>query len=105
MRFSEDGICELSSITTVDECEAYKAFLVGERDRHGEAMDDADEESGLASGLSDYIPTRLTGRSRRYLDAYAAFWGSASLRHQQDLDGITKRLKEIEAHRATLEVK
>ena len=94
MRFSEDGICELDSITTVDECEAYKAFLRVEVARH------------LAeySAAVDYA-VRLREVDTLYTHAAADFYDSAATRHSQDADAIPKRIKEIEAHRATLEVK
>ena len=94
MRFSEDGICELDSITSVDECEAYKDFLIDERHRHAKELDNAKYQATLfGKGISTYH------------QATAVFYDSAATRHRQDLDGITKRIKEIEAHRATLEVK
>ena len=104
MRFSEDGICELDSITTADECDAYRDFLWGdEQKRHVAGQDDAELDARMCRRLAD-----RGGNSKwatTYWMAKAALWDSAALRHRQDLDGITKRIKEIEAHRATLEVK
>jgi len=98
MRFSEDGICELDSITSVDECEAYKDFLGHEKYRHLKALHASVHESSIRRAMA-------SGRERpEYHQAIASFEDSAATRHRQDLDGITKRIKEIEAHRATLEV-
>ena len=101
MRFSEDGICELSSITSVDECDAYIWFLGwDERPRHQLAKQLAEIWVSGARHMARAFPLQ-----ERFWYALAEFRYSAIARHQQDLDGITKRIKEIEAHRATLEVK
>jgi len=89
--FNKDGICELESIETVDECEAYTIFLLSEERRHCEALD-------VAEGQVD----RAGAMDCPFTKAYAQFFDSAAKRHQQDLDGITKRIAEIEAHKAKL---
>ena len=91
MTFDKDGICELESITSVDECEAYRYFLEGERRRHMSALQEASRKAAF-HGQAAYP----------YFQDVARFFDSAALRHQQDLDAITKRLEEIEAHKAGL---
>ncbi len=92
MRFNADGICELDSLTSPDECEAYKAFLRAEYQRH-------EAESLAAYGYAE----RLDEVDTAYTHAAAQFYRSAAERHEQDLDGIPKRTAEIEAHKAKLE--
>ena len=94
MRFSEDGICELDSITTVDECDAYVAFLYDERARHIIACDRAWDEGG-----------RMSAHKLSYWRVRAQFEQSAARRHQQDIDGIDRLVPKIQAHKATLEMK
>jgi len=105
MRFSEDGICELPSLTSVDECDAYVLFLKSERNRHLDALDSAEDEALLWSAVAQGAPIRTTRCSIEFGLASSAFYDSAATRHRQDLAGIAKRVKEIEAHKATLEVK
>ena len=94
LTFDENGICILSSITSVDECEAYKAFLRTEKARHEHERDAA----------MDYA-RRLAEVDTVYTRAAADFYLSAHRRHAQDARAIPKRIKAIEAHKARLEVK
>lgn len=94
MEFNQDGICILESITSSDECEAYKAFLRYERQRH-------EDESQVAF---DYA-ARLDEVDTAYTHAAAQFYRSAEARHGGDADAIPKRIAEIEAHKAKLEGK
>ena len=94
MTFDKDGICELESITSVDECEAYKAFLRAERSRH-------EAERDLAIDWA----ARLDGVDTVYTHAAAEFYRSAATRHSQDARVVPKRIKQIDARKAKLEVK
>ena len=91
MKFDDNGICILESITSVDECEAYKAFLGVEKSRH-----DAERKEAL------YYAARLDGVDTVYTHAGAEFYRSAVARHAQDARAIPKRIKQIEAHKAKL---
>ena len=94
MEFDNTGICILKTITTTDECEAYRVFLLAERVRHeNERVTSWKQAAELDMGDTDY--TR----------ALAAFYRSAASRHQDDIMGIAKTLVKIQAHKATLEVK
>ena len=92
MTFDESGICILSSITSKDECDAYLDFLrFDERPRH------------LAAQQRDEMMAEIWRKwGSDYYLARAAFAESAAKRHQDDLDGIAKRIPEIEAYRETL---
>ena len=92
MRFSEDGICEISSITSVDECEAYIKFLDLELARHQRAHNYA------ASVARD------KERAALRFAAEAEFWWSSQDRHAIDVRAIPIRIHAIELHKATLEV-
>jgi len=94
MEFDNTGICILKTITTKDECEAYKTFLMAERIRHEKEM-----------GSVTRVANNLEGIDTEFTSAMSAFYRSAASRHQDDLCGITKTLAKIEAHKATLEVK
>jgi hypothetical protein len=94
MTFDESGICVLESITSVDECEAYKEFLRREGHRHASDL----EEMAVYGG-------RLRAIDTVYTHAAAEFYNSAVKRHGDDLVAIGKRLLEIEAHKAKLEGK
>jgi hypothetical protein len=94
MKFNADGICELESITSVDECEAYKAFLRAEEDRHSSEMV---ETLRYAARLNDVDTV--------YTHAAAEFYQSAAVRHQDDLDAIDRLIPRIDAHKAKLEGK
>ena len=94
MIFDSDGICILPSITSVDECEAYKAFLRTEKARHEHERDAA----------MDYA-RRLAEVDTVYTRAAANLYLSAHSRHAQDARAIPKRIKAIEAYKATLGVK
>jgi hypothetical protein len=97
VRFSDDGICILSSITTRDECDAYIRFLSDERVRHEEALVEALRVADFYDRLS-----RVATSSAVIAPLLMPFYDSAAKRHQADLDGIAKRIKEIEAYRETL---
>jgi len=94
MRFNSDGIAILDSITTADECEAYKAFLRAEKARHEHERD----------ATLDYA-RRLAEVDTVYTRAAADFYLSAHRRHAQDARAIPKRIKAIEVHKAKLGVK
>ena len=92
MKFDPTGICILSSIKSKEECDAYLTFLIAdERPRH------------LAAQQRDEMMAEIWRKyGGDYYLARAAFAESAAHRHQDDLDGIAKRIKEIEAYRETL---
>jgi hypothetical protein len=94
MTFDENGICVLESITSPDECEAYKAFLLAEGKRHRDEL----------VSVVEYAD-RLREIDTIYTKAAAEFYDSAAKRHADDLDAIAKRIPEIEAHKAKLEGK
>jgi hypothetical protein len=91
MTFDSDGICILESLTTVDECEAYKDFLKLELARHRRALNYAQA----------VMRDKLAVASRHV--AEAQFWESAVSRHEDDMRASRVRLLEIEAHKAKLE--
>ena len=96
MQFNDDGICVLESITEPDECRAYAHFLGREAERHFIGQRDALKWAEWHEGMDIHLA---------FHSAMAAFCRSAARRHQDDLDGIDRRLPEIEAHKAKLEVK
>ena len=96
MRFNSDGICILDSIMEPEECRAYAHFLEREAERHFIGQRDALKWAEWHEGMDVHLV---------FHGAMAAFCRSAARRHQDDLDGIDKRLAEIEAHKAKLEVK
>ena len=97
MTFDENGICELQSLTTDEECEAYVNFLEEERIRHKNALENA--QCAVIGAEDEAEGARI--RARLYA-ARAQFYQSAADRHCQDLGGIEKRIAEIEAYRETL---
>jgi len=99
MTFDENGICVLESITSPDECDAYVEFLRQEEARHHNAYEDA----LISIDSCEFIAN--AGGHPLYHKAVAAFYDSAATRHQADLKAITKRLKQIAAHKAKLEGK
>ena len=95
MTFDKNGICELESITTVDECDAYAYFLGREVERHYLGKRDALE-------WTEWHRQDAFHANPVYHEAVAAFYQSAAKRHQDDLDGIDRLIPKIQAHREAL---
>lgn len=94
MIFNEDGICVLDSIASTDECSAYLHFLNREAERHFIGHHDALKWAEWHEGITDVLP--------EFHNAMAQFYQSAARRHQDDLDGITQRISQIQAHKEKL---
>jgi len=94
MVFDEDGICVLESLTTDDECQAYVHFLGREGERHFIHQRDAQKWAEWHEGITAVRP--------EFHKAMGEFYRSAIRRAQDDLDGIERRIPQIEAHREKL---
>lgn len=75
MRFTE-GIVEMDSIGSIEEAEAYIAFLQPERERHEKGMEEAQRRAAFHGALME-------------------FYRSALDRHLEDIVSTTRRMNMV----------